>query len=77
MEIDLSVHDRRLRMVIEDDGHGLPVVTPTQPSGPGGNGLGNMQARAADLGGCCRIEPAEPHGTRIVVDVPLSAEPVT
>jgi two-component system sensor histidine kinase DesK len=64
-------------MAIEDDGRGLPVVTHTQPAGPGGNGLGNMQARAADLGGSCRIEPAEPRGTRIVVDVPLSAGPVT
>lgn len=77
VEVDLSVHDNGLRMVIEDDGRGLPVVTPAQPAGPGGNGLGNMQARAADLGGSCRIEPAEPHGTRIVVDVPLSPEPVT
>jgi signal transduction histidine kinase/ligand-binding sensor domain-containing protein len=77
VEIDLSVHDSRLRMVIEDDGHGLPMVPPTQPAGPGGNGLGNMQARAADLGGSCRIEPAVPHGTRIVVDMPLSPEQVT
>jgi signal transduction histidine kinase/streptogramin lyase len=77
VEIDLSVHDNLLRMAIEDDGRGLPVVTHTQPAGPGGNGLGNMQARAADLGGSCRIEPAEPRGTRIVVDVPLSAGPVT
>jgi len=33
-------------------------------------------ARAADLGGSCRIKPAEPNGTRIVVDVPLSAKPI-
>lgn len=77
VKIDLSVHDSRLRIAIEDDGRGLPVAPLGQPVGLGGNGLGNMQARAADLGGSCRIEPAEPHGTRIVVDMPLSPEPVT
>ncbi len=75
--IDVSACDGRLTITIEDDGTGLTATPESPPPRSGGNGLGNMQARAADLGGCCRIEPAEPHGTRIVVDVPLSAKPIS
>lgn len=72
--IDVRACDGRLTITIEDDGTGLTATPESPPPRSGGNGLGNMQARAADLGGCCRIEPAEPSGTRIVVDVPLSAK---
>lgn len=74
VEIDLSIHEVRLRMSIADDGRGLPEATNGRRHGPGGNGLGNMQSRATDLGGSCRIERAVPRGTRVVVDVPLSSE---
>lgn len=74
VEIDLCVHEGRLRMSIADDGCGLPEATSGRRHGPGGNGQGNMQSRAADLGGSCRIETAAPRGTRVVVEVPLSRE---
>ena len=74
VEIDLSVQEGRLRMSIADDGCGLPEATNGRRHGPGGNGLGNMQSRATDLGGSCRIETASPRGTRVVVEVPLSSE---
>jgi signal transduction histidine kinase len=83
VEIDIGVRDGRLRMAIQDDGRGLdngrglPAATTGRPHGPGGNGLGNMQSRAADLGGSCRIEPVLPpaaHGTRVIVEVPLESE---
>jgi signal transduction histidine kinase/ligand-binding sensor domain-containing protein len=74
VEIDLSIHEGRVRMSIEDDGCGLPETSNGHRLGPGGNGLGNMRARAGDLGGSCRIEPAVPRGTRVVVEVPLSSE---
>ena len=72
--IEIGFHDGRLTMSIADDGRGIHDVPSGQPHGPGGNGLGNMQARAADLGGSCRIEPSVPRGTRVVVEVPLSSE---
>ena len=74
VEIDLSIHESRVRMSIKDDGRGLPETSNGHRHGPGGNGLGNMQSRATDLGGSCRIEPTVPHGTRVVVEVPLSSE---
>jgi signal transduction histidine kinase/ligand-binding sensor domain-containing protein len=83
VEIEIDVRDGWLRMTIQDDGRGLdncrglPEATNGRPHGSGGNGLGNMQARAADLGGWCRIEPALPpaaHGTRVIVEVPLESE---
>lgn len=83
VEVDIGVRQGRLRMVIQDDGRGLddgrgmPAATNGRPHGPGGNGLGNMQSRAADLGGWCCIEPAPPpaaHGTRVIVEVPLESE---
>ncbi len=74
VEINLSIHEGRVRMSIEDDGRGLPEATNGRRHGPGGNGLGNMQSRAADLGGSCRIETASPRGARVVVEVPLSRE---
>ena len=75
--IDVRARDGRLTITIEDDGNGLMATAKGGPLSSGGNGLGNMQARAADLGGSCRIKPAEPSGTRIVVDVPLSAKPIS
>jgi signal transduction histidine kinase/ligand-binding sensor domain-containing protein len=74
VEIDLSIHEGRVWLSIADDGCGLPEATNGWRHGPGGNGLGNMQSRAADLGGSCRIETASPRGTRVVVEVPLSRE---
>ena len=74
VEIDLSIHAGRLRLSIEDDGSGLSETSNGHRHGPGGNGLGNMQARAADLGGSCRIERIPSRGTRVVVEVPLSSE---
>jgi signal transduction histidine kinase len=53
-------------MEIGDDGRGF--VTDGPPSS-GHHGLGNMQARAANLGGTLRIESVPGEGTRIIVVV--------
>jgi signal transduction histidine kinase len=31
-----------------------------------------MHERAEELGGRCRIEPAVPHGTRVLVELPVA-----
>jgi len=74
VELDIAVRDGRLLMSITDDGRGMPATNDRRSGGPGGNGLGNMQARAAGLGGSCRIESVTPHGTRLIIDVPLPVE---
>ncbi|WP_433066731.1 GAF domain-containing protein [Dactylosporangium sp. CS-033363] len=63
--VSLTVGGGSLGLVVEDDGVGLPAGSPT------GNGLPNMRARAADLGGECTLGPAEQRGTRVSWKVPV------
>jgi two-component system, NarL family, sensor kinase len=58
-----------LRIVIEDDGAGLP--TPVRP----GVGLSSMRERASDLGGTFRIGACPTGGTRIDVALPVREAP--
>jgi PAS domain S-box-containing protein len=60
---------RSLVLRVDDDGVGVH-------DGPrrrtGGNGLGNMAARADKLGGMFSVEPASPRGTSVTWEVPLN-----
>ena len=65
-----------VRMIVVDDGKGLPEDPASGRRGRGGHGLRNMRDRAERLGGTMTIEPIEPHGTRLVWAVPADpAEP--
>jgi signal transduction histidine kinase len=55
-----------LALAVEDDGQGLAPA----PDAAAGNGLPNMRARAADLGGDCTVGPGADRGTRVVWRVP-------
>jgi len=53
---------------VDDDGRGF-----SSPDGnAGGHGLGNMQARAASLGGSFRLDSRPGAGTRVHVRIPLA-----
>lgn len=56
-----------LRLVVEDDGGGMPVQAAP------GFGLLGIEERLKVLGGRWRIMPAQPQGTRIEIDIPLAA----
>ncbi|MFG2043766.1 GAF domain-containing protein [Dactylosporangium sp. NPDC048998] len=58
-----------LDLVVEDDGRG-PAKS-LDGGRAGGNGLPNMRARAADLGGDCTVGPAAGGGTRVAWRVPI------
>jgi signal transduction histidine kinase len=58
---------RQLELVICDDGAGLPA------GGTQGLGLLSMQARAAEVGGTCRIESPPRQGTSVVVRIPYDS----
>jgi len=58
-----------LLLKVDDDGAGLPDAPGRHA---GGNGMGNMAARAEKLGGRFSIEAASPHGTSLTWRVPLS-----
>ncbi|MGC8462342.1 MAG: sensor histidine kinase, partial [Acidimicrobiales bacterium] len=66
----------RLRLVVADDGVGMPVVSGTSGLG-GGRGLANLHARAEALGGTCHVRRSEDGGTVVEWSVPLVASPVT
>lgn len=70
-DIELSVGDGTLSLVVVDDGRGL--VGELHESG-----LSNLRRRAEDLGGALDLETARPHGdqprgTRLAWRVPLDA----
>lgn len=68
VDVDLEVTaGQELVLHVRDDGIGPPA-----PDGPRGNGLGNMAARAAALGGGMELSERQPSGTDLCWRVPLS-----
>jgi len=64
-EVRLEVADA-LVVSVSDDGVGLPGQTRAD-----GVGLTSMRQRAAELGGCCTVEPAIPSGVIVCARFPL------
>lgn len=65
--LKLDYQEHCIRMVIEDDGVGIPINTGHRR----GHGLENLQERAALLGGTSAIEPRPGLGVRVMVEVPI------
>jgi signal transduction histidine kinase len=65
-----QVDDGHYVLRVVDDGIGPQSVRPDA------SGLRNMRERAALVGGSFHFGPVEPHGTEIVVRVPLAAQEV-
>jgi signal transduction histidine kinase len=65
VEATIAVKDGWLGLSLADDGTGISDA----PSP--GNGLRNMQTRAANLGGLCTISTRDPNGTIVEWRVPL------
>jgi len=68
--IDLKIDAPGLRMTITDNGKGI-APGPNVIANNGGNGLRNMQARAAEMKAELRIGAAQPQGTKIELVVRL------
>ncbi|GAA1478370.1 hypothetical protein GCM10009623_28160 [Nocardioides aestuarii] len=64
-EVELSVTGEEVRLVVSDDGTGIP----DQPARE--SGLRNARRRAADLGGTLALTPRTPSGTVLTWTVPL------
>ena len=63
----VAIDDGWLTFSLVDDGIGIA-------EGPkGGNGLRNMETRAANLGGVCTVSRRDPNGTIVEWRVPLSS----
>jgi len=72
VDILLSAHDGRIGLRVADDGLGISSATASS-----GRGLGNMYARAQQLGATLAIERKEGRGTVITLTVPRSLVPHT
>ena len=70
VQLDYGAH--HVRLVVWDDGIGLPTSYQTTKAGDEGHGFGliGMQERAALLGGQMRVDSAPQQGTRVEVIVP-------
>ncbi|PWH15378.1 MAG: hypothetical protein DDG58_11065 [Ardenticatenia bacterium] len=74
--VQLEVTPTRVRLSVQDDGHGFDVsqvLSRAQPAGRYGWGLLNIQERATLLGGRCHVISQPGQGCEILVHVPLPA----
>ncbi|MDD5140175.1 MAG: sensor histidine kinase [Verrucomicrobiales bacterium] len=68
IEFGVNLEADCLKIEIADNGRGFDVSTAA-----GGNGLGNMRQRLADLGGECQISSSKATGTIVRLIIPLPA----
>ena len=68
--ISLALRSDGFSLCVEDDGRGFIVDPPNAIHSGTRNGLANMQARLAAVGGLCTIDSAPARGTRVVFELP-------
>lgn len=68
--VELSVSEALLRLVVADDGVGVPAQRTVAVTGVG---LAAMAERAAELGGSCLVGPRPGGGTSVIAELPLRA----
>ena len=71
-DVWIGAHDRRLSIVIGDEGGGFDRTVSAEP----GIGLAGMRERAELLGGQLTVRSAPGRGTRVSVEIPMG-EPLT
>jgi signal transduction histidine kinase/ligand-binding sensor domain-containing protein len=69
------IDGERLVLTITDDGRGFEsgVIDAARKDADTRDGLANMAARMDEIGGMCHIESTPGHGTRVILEAPLSA----
>ncbi len=77
LQVDATSAAVRIR--ITDNGRGFLEGTPSEPGSKGrpgsGNGLKNMKARLAEIGGRCVVESSPGQGTTITLEAPVETPP--
>ncbi len=62
----LRIENRRLELVVEDNGRGFDPAIPRS-----GNGVGNVSSRLARIDGKCQIESHPGGGTKVLLSLPV------
>ncbi len=72
LAVDIKVRGTRLELTVEDNGNGFEKSKVDQSSQSlSGNGLRNMEMRAREMKGVCRIDSQPGKGTRIYLSFPI------
>lgn len=71
LTVRITTAPRHLHLRVSDDGAGLSASTNGNGAVPGGNGLRNMQVRAAEIHGALHVTSAPGAGTTIDLRFPL------
>ena len=71
LRLRIAVTDEKVQIVIEDNGQGFDQL----PAANGADGLHNMRARLADIGGSCSIQGRPGAGAKVTVEIPWPANP--
>jgi signal transduction histidine kinase len=69
LRLAIAVNDGTLTIIVSDNGSGLTPDAPRERNGA--DGLGNMQRRLQQLGGCCELTSSREKGTTVTFKVPL------
>ena len=69
VDINVRSDTQRIVVMVADDGVGMP----SQGSQPGHFGLRGLSERVAHLGGAFTVDACEPHGVRLIAQIPLTS----
>ncbi|MEV0965882.1 ATP-binding protein [Streptomyces sp. NPDC049910] len=75
VRVGLEAGEGRLRLVVADDGRGLPPQAESESLRGGHIGLASLRVRVETAGGRLRLDPRGPGGTTAVVELPLEPPP--
>jgi signal transduction histidine kinase len=76
VDVDVTLEAGSLRLLVRDDGVGLPARDQPRPPGSGGMGIIGMRERTLALGGTFRIESQPGAGTTVEVILPVKPRAV-
>ena len=69
--VEIWVHHHQLRLIVRDDGKGFDTQKARSTASLSGNGVQNMQMRAREMKGQCKIQSEPGKGTIVTLNFPI------
>lgn len=69
--VEISTLHHVLKITVKDDGKGFDILQSKSTASLAGNGVQNMQMRAKEMKGSCRIESEPGKGTTVTLSFPI------